>query len=84
MDLTAENWIDPAYNRVGFRHVESLTRTLPISRGSRAAIEIPASALDIDGLAFHFQGDSVTLPMLLDATYTDAFVVLHNDETVAR
>ena len=82
MDVTAENWIDPPYNRVGFRRVERLTRTLPISRGSRAAVEIPFSALDLDGFEFHFQGDSSTLPMLLDVTYADAFVVLHNDEIV--
>lgn len=69
---------------MGFRHVESLTRTLSISRGSRAAIEIPVTGLDLDGFAIHLQGDSVTLPMLLDVTYANAFIVLHNGETVAR
>ena len=82
MEATVENWIDPPHNRVGFRRVERLTRTLPISRGSGASVEIPGSALDLAGFAFHIEGESVTLPMLLDATCTDAFVVLHNGEIV--
>lgn len=56
LGVTTENWLDPPYNRWGFRYVPDLVRTAPISRGSGPVRELPRPEHDLDGFAFDHAG----------------------------
>ena len=56
LGVTTENWLDPPYNRWGFRHVPDLVRTAPISRGAGPVRELPRPEHDLDGFTFDHAG----------------------------
>ena len=74
---TAQNWLDAPYNRWGFHHVGELAHTVPISRGHGPITELPRDERTFDGFSFHHGGQDYSLQQMLDATYTDAILVLH-------
>ena len=74
---TSRNWIEPPQNRYGFLHVAELTRTEEISRGETLASDLARSEHDLSGFGFDFEGARISLPELVDGTYTDAMLVLH-------
>ena len=74
---TPENWLDAPYNRWGFHHVGELARTAPISRGSEPIVQLPRNEHSFDSFSFHHHGENYSLVQMLDATYTDAVLVLH-------
>ena len=74
---TAQNWLDAPYNRWGFHHVGELAHTVPISRGYGPITELPRDERTFDGFSFHHGGQDYSLQQMLDATYTDAILVLH-------
>jgi CubicO group peptidase (beta-lactamase class C family) len=80
-NLTSENWLDPPYNRLGFIRVPELARTERIPRGDGPVVELPRAERDLDTLSFEAgiegEEEELSLSQMLDATYTDAFLVLH-------
>ena len=73
-----ENWQAPPFNRWSFQHVRELIPTARIARGSGPAWLLPRYERDLGGVGFvteHF--GRLTLDELLDATYTDGFLVIH-------
>ncbi len=81
---TAENWLDPPYNRWGFRHVPELAATAPISRGTGPVRELPRAERDLGGFEFAHAGRSLTLYKMLRNTLTDAFIVVHDGTVICE
>ncbi len=82
--VTLENWQDPPFNRWGFLHIRDLIPTAQISRGAGPVAELEHDPREIDAIAFRHRGDDWTVGEMLDATYTDAFLVLHRGRIVAE
>lgn len=80
--VTSRNWLCPPHNRIGFLRVSELARTQRISRGTGPVAELPRSERRLDSLAVGFEGDRVPLATLLEETYTDGLLVLHDGAVV--
>ncbi len=76
--MTSENWIDAPYNRLGFIRVPELTRTERISRGDAPILELPRAERNLDSFSFEFEAEKFTFPKMLESTYTDGLLVLHD------
>jgi CubicO group peptidase (beta-lactamase class C family) len=76
--VTSENWIDAPYNRLGFIRVSELTRTERISRGDAPILELPRAERNLDSFSFEFEAEKFTFPKMLESTYTDGLLVLHD------
>lgn len=76
--VTGANWLDPPYNRLGFRRVSKLVRTASISRGDRPALELPRAERDLAAFRFEHAGRSLDVATMLNETYTDGFLVIHD------
>jgi CubicO group peptidase (beta-lactamase class C family) len=84
LGVTTSNWIDGPYNRWGFRHVPDLCRTAPIARGDGPVRKLPRAERDLAGFSFAFEGRRFTLAEMLQATYTDGFLVLQDGAVVTE
>jgi CubicO group peptidase (beta-lactamase class C family) len=84
LGVTAANWLDPPYNRWGFRHVPQLCSTAPIACGDGPVRELPRAERDLDGFAFTFGDRDYTLPEMLAATFTDGFLVIQDGAVVTE
>ncbi len=76
--VTVRNWQAPPFNRWSFQHVRELIPTARIARDSGPAWLLPRYERDLGGVGFateHF--GRLTVDELLDATYTDGFLVIH-------
>jgi CubicO group peptidase (beta-lactamase class C family) len=81
--VTLANWQDPPFNRWAFQHVREL---IPTARIARAADPAPLPRAERDLQRFRFRdGDrELTVGEMLDETYTDGFLVLHQGQVVAE
>jgi CubicO group peptidase (beta-lactamase class C family) len=77
-DVTSENWLDAPYNRLGFIRVRELARTEPISRGDGPVLELPRDERSLDSFSFEFEGEKISFLEMLDSTFTDGLLVLHD------
>jgi CubicO group peptidase (beta-lactamase class C family) len=78
--VTLDNWQDPPFNRWGFLHVRELIPTAKISRGDGPVADLERDARDpsvIDAIEFNDGHRDWTVGEMLDHTYTDGFLVLH-------
>src|SRR5688500_10904209 len=66
--LTSANWLDPPYNRLGFRRVAKLVRTVPVSRGGGPVLEVPRDERDLDSFEFEHRGRSLDIATMLAET----------------
>jgi CubicO group peptidase (beta-lactamase class C family) len=78
LGVTSANWLDGPFNRLGFRGVGRLVRTAPIPRGEGPAFELPRAERDVGGVAFEHSGRSWDVRTMLEETYTDGFLVVHD------
>jgi CubicO group peptidase (beta-lactamase class C family) len=77
------NWQLPPVNRWGFWHVGEVVHTEPIPHGDGPVTQLPrADAGDIAEIEFDFQGRKMSFREMLDETYTDAVVVVHDGRLV--
>jgi CubicO group peptidase (beta-lactamase class C family) len=72
------NWIDSPRNRWGFLHVRELTRTARIAASPQPLDALPKQPVDISGFAFDHLDRRWTIGEMLDATYTDGLMVVHD------
>ena len=81
--VTLANWQDPPFNRWSFQHIREL---IPTARIARAAAPAPLPRAERDVLGFRFShGDGeLTVAEMLEETYTDGFLVLHQGRIVAE
>ena len=79
---TSENWFDPPFNRWAFSHVRELTRTARVGRGGAPVWRLPERSVDLGGFHVHHGSERCTYVEMLQATYTDAVVIVHEGELV--
>jgi len=77
-DVTSGNWLDAPYNRLGFIRVAELARTQRISRGDGPVLELPRAERSLDSFCFEFEAEKISFPQMLESTYTDGLLVLHD------
>ena len=77
-DVTSENWLDAPYNRLGCIRVPELARTERISRGEGPVLELPRDERSLDSFSFKFEGEEISFPQMLESTFTDGLLVLHD------
>jgi len=83
--VTVRNWLSEPFNRWAFQHVRELIPTARISRGDGPAWALPRYERDLGRVGFatdHF--GRLTLDELLDATYTDGFLVINKGRIVTE
>ncbi|MBB2891551.1 serine hydrolase domain-containing protein [Flexivirga oryzae] len=82
---SGENWLDPPYGEWAVWHLDELAPTHTVSRGSGPVRPLPPATheLPVDEIPVtRHDGSEATVRELLDATETDAFVVLQDGELV--
>ena len=82
--VTSANWIDPPYNRVGYRQVRELTRTTRVGRGQGPVWSLPGRAALLHGLPVVLPDGEMRLGELLSACWVDSMVVLHDGAVVVE
>lgn len=76
--IDISNWDKGPDNRWAFQHISEIVPTANISRGSGTPTTIPGTPREITKIAFgDLDAEEMTVRELLDATYTDGFIVLH-------
>ena len=75
------NWLAPPYNRWAFQNISVIHNTEVVSRRYGPVTELPRRTLDLDGVTY-VDDDATTRTFreMLDLTYTDGIVILHNGE----
>lgn len=81
-EADSANWIDPPHNRWGFLHVRELTRTARISGSAERVEPLPRRLADLSAFGFDHLDRRWTLAEMLDATFTDGLMVVHDGEVV--
>jgi CubicO group peptidase (beta-lactamase class C family) len=83
VNFTLANWQEPEVNQWGFSHVRELIPTERIGRGEGPAVPFErGEQLDLDRISFDALGRAFSIREALDATHTDAVVVLHEGRIV--
>jgi CubicO group peptidase (beta-lactamase class C family) len=82
--VTLANWQDPPFNRWAFQHIRELIPTARIARGAGPSWSLPRAERDIRRLRFRASGRELSVAEMLDETYTDGFLVLHQGQVVAE
>jgi len=81
--VTLANWQDPPFNRWAFQHIRELIPTARIARAAAPA-PLPRAERDILGFQFTYGDRELTVARMLEETYTDGFLVLHQGRIVAE
>jgi CubicO group peptidase (beta-lactamase class C family) len=83
VNITLANWQEPEVNQWGFSHVRELIPTERIGRGEGPAVAFEQGEhLDVNRINFNALGRTFSVREALDATNTDAVVVLHQGRIV--
>lgn len=83
--VTLANWQDAPYNRWGFQHVQDLMPTTRISRGVNQPIPLKQKSRYLGDIPCQdANGEATTVSQMLQATYTDAFLVMHKGRVVSE
>lgn len=81
--VTLANWQDPPFNRWSFLHIRELIPTARIARAA-APDPLPRAERDVLGFRFSYGDGELTVAEMLEETYTDGFLVLHQGRVVAE
>src|SRR6202167_1317393 len=81
--VTLANWQDPPFNRWSFQHIRELIPTARIPRAA-APDPLPRAERDVLGFRFSYGDGELTVAEMLEGTYTDGFLVLHQGRVVAE
>jgi CubicO group peptidase (beta-lactamase class C family) len=82
-DVTLDNWLLAPHNRWSLQHVAELVATAPIAPAASPS-SLPRDERDLSAIAFTFEGEGWTLERMLDATFTDGFLVLRHGTIVTE
>ncbi len=81
--VTRENMLVPPFNRWSFQHIRELMPTAEVYRGPNDARKLRLAFKDISGWDFKTpDGTEYTIKSMLETTYADALVVLHNGNLI--
>lgn len=79
--VTWHNWMSPPFNKWGFRHLGRLRPSISVAAGTGPVDVLPQALCDLDDFSFESVcGLSVRLDEHLQASHTDAFLVLHRGQ----
>jgi CubicO group peptidase (beta-lactamase class C family) len=81
--VSLANWQDPPFNRWAFQHIRELIPTARIPR-SDSPEPLPRAERDVLGFRFRYGDRELTVGEMLEETYTDGFLVLHQGRVVAE
>ena len=82
--VTLATWQDPPHNRWGYLHAADLLPTAVISRGDGPVRVLPRDPRDVRSLRFDYDGATHDVGRMLDSTWTDGYLVLHDGSVVAE
>lgn len=83
--MSWHNWDWPPVNRWAFQHIGDFLRTERVSRGHGPVRSFGSAKQDIAGIGFSdFDGRQRTIGEMLDYTFTDGFLVVHDGKIVAE
>jgi CubicO group peptidase (beta-lactamase class C family) len=82
--VSLANWQDPPFNRWAFLHLEELLTMAPIPRGDGPVRGLPRDERNFGGVTFDARGKRLTISQMLDQTFTDGFLVLHEGKVAAE
>jgi CubicO group peptidase (beta-lactamase class C family) len=82
--VTLENWQRVPFNRWAFQHVRELIPTARIPRGNGPVWKLPRAERDLTGVRFATRSGECTVAELLNETYTDGFLVIHQGRIVTE
>jgi len=82
--VTLENWLRAPYNRWAFKHVRELIPTARIPRGDGPVWDLPRAERDLSSVRFATSSGELTVGDLLDQTYTDGFLVIHQGRIITE
>lgn len=82
--VTLDNWQDPPFNRWGFQHVRDLIPTAKIGRGDGPVWKLPRAERDLMGARVRTGSRRATLRRLVEDTYTDGLLVLHQGRVISE
>src|SRR6185503_9410888 len=77
-EASSANWIDPPHNRWGFLHVRELTRTARIRGSADSVATLPRAIEDLAPVEFDHRQRRWTIGEMLDETFTDGLMVVHD------
>ncbi|MGD9991525.1 serine hydrolase domain-containing protein [Pseudonocardia sp.] len=81
--VTLANWQEPPYNRWAFSHLREIVPTQRISRGRGDVMALPPALQPLGEVATaRSDGTVSTVDAVLDATYTDGVVIVHDGRMV--
>lgn len=84
-DLSLKNWDRPPYNRWSFQHVREVVPTAPIRASEASVLSAAPSSIDLADFQFtDHRGAITTAREMLDRSWTDGLLVLHNGEIVCE
>jgi CubicO group peptidase (beta-lactamase class C family) len=81
-EASSDNWIDAPHNRWGFLHVRELTRTARIGGSPEPVAPLPRQSRDVSGFTFDHADRQWALSEMMDATYTDGLMVVHDGDVL--
>ncbi len=82
---TLEEWQQHPQNRWSFRHVREVVPTARVARGTEAPSRFPAGdRLDLDIAVPEATTGSHSVRDIIDATFTDGFLVLYDGQVIAE
>lgn len=81
--VTLENWLLPPFNRWSLQHLREVVPTAPIA-AAEEPVPLPHAEQALDSIAYDVDGDAWTVGEMLEATYTDGFLVLHRGQVVTE
>lgn len=73
--VTLDNWFTAPFNRWSLQHLREVLPTAPIAEAEEPE-PLPRAERDLNGIGFDVAGERWTIGEMLDATYTDGFLVL--------
>jgi hypothetical protein len=81
--VTLANWQEPPFNRWAFQHIRELIPTARIPRAAGPA-PLPRAERDVLGFRFRYGDGELSVAEMLEETYTDGFLVLHQGRVVTE
>ena len=82
--VTLANWQDPPFNRWGFQHVRELVPSARIRPRREPSASSPTTIVTSAASSSRSTATTYTVEQMLDATYTDGFLVLHRGRIVTE
>lgn len=82
--VTLANWRTPPFHRWAFQHVREVVPTADIANDPDHVWALPSAPVDLGGLAVGHGGQELGFADFLEATDTDAIVILHRGRIAAE